>query len=152
MTPAPVIIKLTWAGHQVNVPEPCHCWFLNRDLKYHLCMYPCLCQFQQFGGGGGFYFFQSHKNFPKLFVSLVDSFRPRQNNRQYPNDIFKCIFLTENVTMPITISLKFVPKDPINNILALAQTMAWCRRGDKPLSEPMMFRLPTDICHAASMS
>ena len=26
------------------------------------------------------------------------------------------------------------------------QLMAWCRPGDKPLSEPMMVRLPTHIC------
>ena len=32
--------------------------------------------------------------------------------------------------------LKFVPKGPINDILALGQMMAWRRPGDKPLSEP----------------
>ena len=46
----------------------------------------------------------------------------------------------------IKISLKFVRKGPINNIPALVQTMAWHRPGDKPLSEPMVFRLPTHIC------
>ena len=35
---------------------------------------------------------------------------------------------------------------PINNILELFQIMAWRRPGDKPLSEPMMFSLPTHIC------
>ena len=35
-------------------------------------------------------------------------------------------------------SLKFVPKNPIDNIPALVQTMAWRRPGDKPLSQPMM--------------
>ena len=34
----------------------------------------------------------------------------------------------------------------INNIPALVQIMAWRRPGDKPLSEPMMFSLPTHIC------
>ena len=38
----------------------------------------------------------------------------------------------------IEFSLKFVPKDPINNIPALVQIMAWHLAGDKPLSEPMM--------------
>ena len=37
----------------------------------------------------------------------------------------------------IKISLKFVPKDPINNIAALVQIMAWRRPGAKPLSEAM---------------
>ena len=44
------------------------------------------------------------------------------------------------------IPLKFVPKGPINNILALVQIMAWRRSGDKPLSESMMVNLPTPIC------
>ena len=42
--------------------------------------------------------------------------------------------------------LKFVPKGPINNISALVQIMAWRLPGDKPLSESMMFSLPTHIC------
>ena len=46
----------------------------------------------------------------------------------------------------IKISLKFVPKGPINNIPSLVQIMAWRRSGDKPLSEPMMVCLPTHIC------
>ena len=37
----------------------------------------------------------------------------------------------------VKISLKFVLKGPINNIIALVQIMAWCWPGDKPLSEPM---------------
>ena len=72
--------------------------------------------------------------------------RPRQNGRHFADDIFKCFFLNENVWIPIKTSLKFVPKGPINNIPALVQIMAWRRPGDKPLSEPMMFRLPTHIC------
>ena len=59
---------------------------------------------------------------------------------------FKCIFLNENVWISIKISLKFVPKGPINNVPTLVQIMAWCRPGDKPLSEPMMVNLPTHIC------
>ena len=56
----------------------------------------------------------------------------------FPNNIFKCIFLNENVYISIKISLKFVPKVPINNIPALVQIMAWHCPGDKPLSEQMM--------------
>ena len=44
------------------------------------------------------------------------------------------------------ISLKFVPKGPINNIPALVQIMVWRRLGGKPLSEPMMVILLTHIC------
>ena len=50
----------------------------------------------------------------------------------------KCIFLNETDKIPIWISLKFVPRSPIDNKPALVQVMAWCRTGDKPLSEPMM--------------
>ena len=64
--------------------------------------------------------------------------RPRQNDRHFPDNIFKCIFLNENVQITIKISLKFVNKGPISNIPALDQIMAWRRPGNKPLSELMM--------------
>ena len=76
----------------------------------------------------------------------VNTLRPRQNGRHFPYDIFKCILLKKNVWISIQISLKFVPKGPINNISALVQVMAWRRQGDKPLSEPMMLWLSTHIC------
>ena len=77
---------------------------------------------------------------------FVNTLRPRQCGRHFPDDTFKRIFLNENVTISLKISLKFVPNGPINNIPALVQIMAWRRPGDKPLSEPMMIRLPTHIC------
>ena len=82
------------------------------------------------------------------FSSLLafNTLRPRRNGRHFADDIFKCIFLNENVWIPFKISLKFVPKGAINNIPALVQIMAWRRSGDKPLSEPMMVGLPTHIC------
>ena len=76
------------------------------------------------------------------FITL----RPRQNARHFADDIFKWIFLNENVWFPIKISLKFVLKGLINNILALVQIMAWRQPGDKPLSEPMMVSLMMHIC------
>ena len=76
----------------------------------------------------------------------VNTLRPRQNGRHFPDDIFKCIFLNQSIWISIAISLKFVPKGAINNISALVQIMAWRRSGDKPLSEPMMISLPTHIC------
>ena len=80
-------------------------------------------------------------------LMLFNTLRPRQDDRHYPDDIFiKCIFLNKNVWISITISPKFVPKGPINNIPPLAQIMAWRRPGDKPLSEPMMVSLLTQIC------
>ena len=79
-------------------------------------------------------------------LAIINTLRPRQNGRHFPDDILKCIFLNENVWIWIEISLNFVPKDPINNIPALVQIMAWRRQGNKPLSEPMMVRLLTHIC------
>ena len=52
--------------------------------------------------------------------------------------ISKCIFLNGNVRISIKISLKFIPKGPIDNKLVLVQVMAWRQTGDKPLSEPML--------------
>ena len=75
----------------------------------------------------------------------VNTLRPRQNGRHFADDILKCIFFNENVWILIEISLKFVPKGPIDNIPALVQTMAWRRPGDKPLSEPMVVSLLTHI-------
>ena len=51
-------------------------------------------------------------------ASMFNSLRPRQNGRHFPDDTFKHIFLNENVRISIKISLKFVPKGPINNIPA----------------------------------
>ena len=79
-----------------------------------------------------------------------NTLRPRKNGRHLPDDIFKCIFLNENVWNLLNISLKCIPKCipkfRINNIPALVQIMAWRRLGDKPLSEPMMVGLLTHIC------
>ena len=49
----------------------------------------------------------------------INTLRPRQNGRHFADDIFKCIFLNENASIPIEVSLKFVPKSPINNTPAL---------------------------------
>ena len=38
----------------------------------------------------------------------INTLRPRQNSRHFPDDIFKCIFLNENVWISIKISPKFV--------------------------------------------
>ena len=76
----------------------------------------------------------------------INTLRPKQNGHRFADDTFKRIFLNENVRISIKISLKFVPKGPINNNPALVQIMAWRRSGDKPLSEPIMVSLLTHIC------
>ena len=76
----------------------------------------------------------------------VNTLRPRQDGCHFPDDTFKWIFLNENVSISIKISLKFVPNGPIDKSPALVQIIAWCRPGDKPLSVPMMVNLLTHIC------
>ena len=70
--------------------------------------------------------------------SKVNTWRPRQNGRHFPDDIFKCIFMNENVQILIKISLKCIPKGPIKNIPSLVQIMVCRQPGDKPLSEQVM--------------
>ena len=77
---------------------------------------------------------------------VINTLRPRENGCHFGDDIFKCIFVNENLRIPIKISQKFVPKGPINNISGLVQKMTWHWPGDKPLSETIMVRLPTHIC------
>ena len=53
------------------------------------------------------------------------------------DDIFKSM-INESVWISMTISLKFVPKGPIDNKSALVQVVAWHRTGEKPLPESML--------------
>ena len=78
-----------------------------------------------------------------LNLHSINTLRPRQNGRHFPDDILKCIFLNEKVSILIKISLKLIPKCSISNIPAFVQIMAWRRPGNKPLSEPMMVSFPT---------
>ena len=43
-----------------------------------------------------------------------NTLRPRQNCRHFADDIFKCVFLIENLWISLKMSLKFVPKVRIN--------------------------------------
>ena len=54
------------------------------------------------------------------------------------DDTFNYIFLNEKFFILIKISLKFVPKGPIDNNPAWVQVMAWRRIDDKPLSKLML--------------
>ena len=78
--------------------------------------------------------------------NFLNTLRPTQNGRHFPDDIFKWLFLNVNGWIPIKISLKFVRKGPVNNIAVLVEILAWRRSGDKPLSETMVVILPTHIC------
>ena len=83
---------------------------------------------------------ESHYN-----IDLFNTLKPKENVRHFA-DIFKSIFLNENVWIQINVSPKFVLQDPIENIPALVQIMAWRWSGDKPLYEPVMISLMTHVC------
>ena len=76
-------------------------------------------------------------NFPTRLITLMPKFS---------QTTFSNVFFNGNIWISIKISLKFVPKGPINNISALVQIMAWCRPGNKSLPKPMMASLLTHIC------
>ena len=66
----------------------------------------------------------------------LNSLRPRENGCRFPDDIFKPIFLKENIWISIKISLKIVPKSPITNIATLVglvpnkqQAIIWTNDG-----------------------
>ena len=65
------------------------------------------------------------------------------------NHIFTWIFLNENDRIQIQISLRFVPRSPLDSKPAVIQVMARHRTGDKPLSEPMMTQFTDAYIYAA---
>ena len=124
----PVILDastFTWCNH--NAPRKSGSRWYNfiKFLAISFNSIIHLCPFQ-------YYIHMFHD-----VLEWVNTVRPRQNGRHFPGDIFKCIFLNENI-WTITISLTFPPKGSIDSILALVQIMVWRLPGDKPLVEPMM--------------
>ena len=55
----------------------------------------------------------------------INTLRPRQNGRHFPEDILKCIFLNENLWILKTISLKYVPYGLIIYMAVLLKIMDW---------------------------
>ena len=67
-----------------------------------------------------------------------DKLRPIKKFRHFADDIFKCVFLNENIWISLKMSLKFVPKFRIYKIQAFVQIMVWRRQGDKPFWGPTL--------------
>ena len=61
--------------------------------------------------------------------------------------IWKCIFMNENAWISIKISLKIIPKGPVDKMAGLVKIMAWRWTGDKPLYEPMMDQVADAYMH-----
>ena len=51
--------------------------------------------------------------------NFINSSPPGQNGLHFADNIFRCIFMNEKIYTLIKISLKFVPKGPIDNSPAL---------------------------------
>ena len=73
----------------------------------------------------GYFAVNNHANIPVLVKksssiwvnephNLINSSHPGQNGRHCAYDIFKCIFINEKFYISIRISLKFVPKGPVD--------------------------------------
>ena len=79
---------------------------------------------------------------PRIIQDLhVNTLKPTRNGHHYQDDIFKPMH-----EFWLKLHWSIFPEDPINNIPALAQIMAWHQPGNEPLSETMMVRLTTHIC------
>ena len=80
------------------------------------------------------------------FIMLVNTLRPRQSCRHFADDIFKWIFLNRNVWIFIEISLTFVPKGQINNILVLDQIMLGTDQATSHYLNQWWYSLLIHIC------
>ena len=78
---------------------------------------------------------------------MVNSLSPRWSKYHFADDFFKCIFLNKDVLIVIEVSLKFIPKGPIDDIMALAiskwQSIVWTND---------YYYTVAYMCHSASMS
>ena len=83
-----------------------------------------------------YYYFMIHKfyNVYPLFTFYLEHSEAETKWMTF----LKPIFMNGNVTIAIQISLKIVPRGPINNTQALVQVLAWCRTGNMPLPGPML--------------
>ena len=90
---------------------------------------------------------------PQSKLLITKSLPPRQNGHHIADDIFRAIFANEKFCIFIKISLKFILNDPTDNNPTVGWIMAWRRKGDKPLSDSMLFQF-TDayMRHLGEMS
>ena len=66
-------------------------------------------------------------------LCLLNTLRQRRYRQHFADDIFKHIFVNENIWISIKVTLKFaVSKGPIYNIPAWVPIMAWRRPCEKP--------------------
>ena len=145
-------VDITWRWFGLHITPPSHnpSWLDrkikgNTDMDFHEIVKVNCCHF----GWGietftGYNVCDSRVKETRHSIRYINTLRPTQCELHFTDVIFKCIFLNEKLCILKKNLLKCIPNVRIINIPALVQ--AWCRSGDKPLSEPMMVRPPTHIC------
>ena len=100
------------------------------------------------------HYMHQHWLIVSTILKHINTSRPRQIGRHFPDNIFKCISWMKIYTFRLRFQwIKFVPQGPINNIPGLVQIMAWRLTGDKPLSETILALVgDAYMRHSASMS
>ena len=78
--------------------------------------------------------------------ALSTTHRPRQNGRQFPDDISNVSYCIQIYTFRLTFHWSVFRWGPFNNIPTLVQIIAWCRLCDKSLFASMMVSLRTYVC------
>ena len=77
----------------------------------------------------------------------INTLQPRQYGHHFANDTFESIFVSEKM---LEFRFKFhwslLPRVWLTKSQHWLKKMAWCRPGDKPLSEPSWFSLLTQLC------
>ena len=88
------------------VISQCFClnlyWYFRANQRFSIC--------RDFTGGWSNIFCFCHAGTDRsTTLTHLNTLRPRQNGRYFGDDKFKCIFLNENIWIPIKISLKLFP-------------------------------------------
>ena len=73
-----------------------------------------------------------------IYFEVIVTLRRKQIDRHLADDILKCIFVDENMIISAATSLEFGLKSWISNRPIFVQIMAWYRKGNTPLFEPVM--------------
>ena len=86
-------------------------WLLTFPWKWTLQE----CNYLTSFGKSYLLYWEKHSDFFFIICQAVSTLRPRQNDCHFADNVFKRIFLNENIWIVIKISPKFVRKGPIND-------------------------------------
>ena len=126
----------------------CGCWWPGVSVTMVLSTYPCLSRALWDKCGPEIDTRRLSGDWQPGFGLLKCCCRLDKMADNLADDIFRCIFVNENIWMLNKISSKYVWECQIDNKSTLIRVTAWRRAGDKPLPEPMdalvsdIFRLP----------